>query len=76
VESGVKQGDPLSATSFCVVVDVILKQLDLRVIISTRLKHCSAYADHILITTITKQSLIDNFSKIEKSTNTFCINCK
>jgi len=42
VKSGVKQGDRLSATSFSVVVDVILKQLDLRVIISTHLKHSSA----------------------------------
>jgi hypothetical protein len=25
IESGVKQGDPLSATLFCVVVDVILE---------------------------------------------------
>ena len=48
MESGVKQSDHLSATSFSVVVDVILKQLDLRVIISTRLKHSSAYADDIL----------------------------
>jgi len=48
VESGVKQGDPLTTTSFSVDVDVILKQLDLREITSTHLKHCSAYADDIL----------------------------
>ena len=65
VESGVKQGDPLSATSFSVVVDVILKQLGLREIISRRLKHCSACADDILITTSTKQSLIENFQKLK-----------
>jgi len=54
VESGVKQGDTLSATSFSVVVDVILKQLDLKGNISTCLKHCSVCADDILITTSTK----------------------
>jgi len=30
VESGIKQGDPLSATLFSVAVDVILKQPGLR----------------------------------------------
>jgi len=34
-EFGVKQGDPLSATLFRVVVDVILKHLDLRKHINT-----------------------------------------
>ena len=53
VESVVKQGDPLSATLFSVVVDVILKQLDLRGNISQHLKQCSPYVDR-LITTRTK----------------------
>lgn len=35
VESVVKQGDPLSTTLFRVVVDVIIKQLDMRGNIST-----------------------------------------
>jgi hypothetical protein len=35
LESGVKHGDPLSTTLFHVVLDVILKQLDLRGNIST-----------------------------------------
>jgi hypothetical protein len=30
VEIGVKQGDPLSATLFTVVIDSVLKQMDLR----------------------------------------------
>jgi len=46
---GVKQGDPLSATLFSIVIDDILKQLELRGDNSTRLKQCSAYADNILI---------------------------
>ena len=52
----VKQGDPLSATLFGIVIDDILKQLELRGNISTRLKQCSAYADDILITAQTKQT--------------------
>jgi hypothetical protein len=43
----VKQDNPLSATLF---IGDILKQLELRSNISTRLKQCSAYADDILIT--------------------------
>ena len=65
MESGVKQGDPLSAALFGVVLDVIIEQLDLRGSISTHLKQCSAYADDILITAITKQSLIDTFQKLK-----------
>jgi len=48
--TGVKQGDQLSATLFNMVIDDILKQLELRGNISTRLKQCSAYAVVILIT--------------------------
>ena len=46
---GVKQGDPVSATLFSIVIDDILKQLELRGNISPRLKQCSAYVDDILI---------------------------
>jgi hypothetical protein len=66
LETGVKQGDPLPATLFTLVIDNVLKQMDLRGNISTRLKQCSAYADEILITTITKQSIIDTFQKLKE----------
>jgi len=61
VESGVKQGDPLSPTLFSLVIDTVLKKLDLRGNISTRFRQLTAYADDILITARTKQSLIDTF---------------
>ena len=65
VDSGVKQGDPLSATLFSIGMDSVLKQLDLRGNISTRVKQCSAYADDILITTRTKHSLVDAFQRLK-----------
>jgi hypothetical protein len=55
-----------SATLFTVVIDNVLKQMDLRGNISTRLKQCSAYADDILITTRTKQTIIDTFQKLKE----------
>jgi hypothetical protein len=42
VTTGVKQGDPLSTTLFSIVIDNIIKQLELTGNISTRLKQCSA----------------------------------
>ena len=62
----VKQGNPLSATLFSIVIDNILKQLELTDNISTRLKQCSAYADDILITAWAKQTMTDNFKKLKK----------
>ena len=65
VEFGVKQGDPLSATLFSLVIDTILKQMGLRGNITTCTKQCTAYADDITLTTRTKQSLIDTFQKLK-----------
>jgi len=47
ISTRVKQGDPLLATLFSIVIDDIVKQLELRGNISTCLKQCSAYADDI-----------------------------
>jgi len=66
IVSGVKQRNPLSATLFSIVIDNILKQLDLKGNISTHLKQCSAYTDDILITTRTKHSLMDTFQKLKE----------
>jgi hypothetical protein len=42
VQTGVKQGGPLSATLFSIAMDSILKKMELRGNISTRLKQCTA----------------------------------
>ena len=66
VECGAKQGDPPSATLFSLVSDTILKQMGLRGNITIRLKQCTAYADDIMLTTRTNQSLIDTFQKLKE----------
>jgi hypothetical protein len=67
VESGIKQGDPLSPTLFSLVIDTVLKKLDLSGNISTRLRQITAYADDILITACTRQSLIDIFQQLKNN---------
>ena len=54
----------ISATFFSLVIDTILKQMELKGNITTRLKQFIAYADDILLTTRTKQSLLDTFQKL------------
>jgi hypothetical protein len=41
--------------------------VELRGSITTRLKQCTAYADDILLTTRTKQSLLDTFQKLKET---------
>jgi hypothetical protein len=66
IVSGVKQGDPLSATLFSIVTGNVIKQLDLKGNISTRIKQCSAYANNILLTTRTMYALKDTFQKLKE----------
>ena len=66
IVSRVKQGDPLSATLFSFDIDNVLKQIDLKGNISTRIKQCSAYVDDILLTTRTMHALEDTFKKLKK----------
>jgi hypothetical protein len=65
VQTGVKQGNPLLATLFSISMDSILKKMEFRGNISTRLKQCTAYADDIIITTRTAQAMIDTFVKLK-----------
>ena len=60
----------MSATLFIIVIDDILKQLELSGNI-TRLKQCSAYADDILITARTKETLMDTFEKLKNISSQF-----
>jgi hypothetical protein len=66
VNTGVKQGDPLSALLFIVIMDQVLKSLDIGGNISTRLRQVCAYADDILIMARTKEAPADSFIKLNK----------
>jgi hypothetical protein len=70
ITSGPKQGDPLSALLFSIVMDVISK-LEARCNVSTRLKQISLYADGIIITGRTKQVMIDTFNKLKNEASKY-----
>jgi len=63
---GVRQGDPLPALLFSVVLDSVITNLEVRGYITTRLKQICAYADDIVIIGRTKQVLIDTFCKLKQ----------
>ena len=49
------------------MIDTVFKKLDLRGNISTRLRQLTDYADDILITARTRQSLIDTFQQLKNN---------
>ena len=65
-KTGVRQGDPLSALLFSVVLDSVISNLEPRGNITTRLKQICAYADDIVIIGRTKQAMRDTFCKLNK----------
>jgi len=71
-----QKGGPLPATLFSLVIDTILQQMELWGNITARLKQSIAYADDILLTTRTKQYLIDTFLETKRNIGTIWANCK
>jgi hypothetical protein len=68
---GVRQGDPLSALLFSVVLNSVMDNLEVRGNITTRLKQICAYADDIVIIGRTKQSLVETFCKLKNEAQEF-----
>jgi len=66
VKTGIRQGDPLSTILFCTVMESLMKKLEMRGNISTRLKQLCVYADDIVLVTRTKQALINTFQKLKQ----------
>jgi len=60
-----KTRGPAFSALFSLVIDAILKKLDIRGNISMQLRQLIAYADDILITECTKQSLMDTFQQLK-----------
>jgi len=65
VSSGVRQGDPLSATIFNLKLDSVIKELSLRGDISLKLKQIVAYADGVALLARSPKALKDVFHKLQ-----------
>jgi len=66
VKIGIKQGDPISTILFSTIKEMLMRKLEIRGNITTRLKQASVYADDVVLVTRTKQALINTFQKIKK----------
>jgi hypothetical protein len=64
MKTGVRQGDPLLALLFSVVLNTVMDNLEVWGNIITRLKQICAYADNIVILGRTKQILTETFCKL------------
>jgi hypothetical protein len=65
VKTDINQGDPLSTILFSTVMEMLMRELEIRGNITTRLKQACIYADDVLVTR-TKQVLINTFQKIKQ----------
>jgi hypothetical protein len=65
MKTGVRQGDPLLALLFSVVLNSVMDNLEVWGNITTRLKQICTYTDDIVIIGRTKQSLIETFCKLK-----------
>jgi hypothetical protein len=66
MKTGVRQGYPLSALLFSLVLDTVITNLGVRGNITTRLKQICADADYIVIPGRTEQVLTDTFLKLKQ----------
>jgi len=66
VKNSIKQGDPLPTILFCTVMESLMKKLEIRGNITTRLKQVFVYADDVVLVTGTKQTLINTFQKLKQ----------
>jgi len=65
-KAGIKQGDPLSTILFSTVMESLMRKLEIRGNITTRLKEACVYAGGVVLVTRTKQALIDTFQKLKQ----------
>jgi hypothetical protein len=69
ISAGVRQGDPLFALLFNLTLGSVIRNLETRGNITTKLKQINAYADDIVITARTKKDLIQTFEILERESS-------
>ena len=65
ISSGVRQGNPLSATIFNLILDLVIKKLNLRGDVSLKLKQCVAYADDVALPAGALKALKEIFHELQ-----------
>ena len=65
ISSGVRHRDPLSATIFNLILDSVIKKLNLRGDISLKLKQIVAYADDVALLSRSLKALKQIFHKLQ-----------
>jgi sorting nexin-29 len=74
ISSGVRQGDPLSATIFNLILNSVIKKLNLRGDISLKLKQTVAYADDVALPARSPKALKETFHKLQDKTTLVGLN--
>jgi len=74
ISSGVSQGDPLSAIIFNLILDSLIKKLNLRGDISLKLKQIVAYADDFALLARSLKVLKEIFHKLQNETTLVGLN--
>ncbi|CAH2084447.1 unnamed protein product [Euphydryas editha] len=70
IHSGVKQGDALSSVVFNLAIEAIIRKLNIRGLIDYNTSQVAAYADDIVISSRSQNSMINHCSNLEaKSAN-------
>jgi hypothetical protein len=65
IPTGVHQGDPLLATIFNIILDLVIKKLNLRGDFSLKLKQIVAYADDVALLARSLKALKEIFHKLQ-----------
>jgi hypothetical protein len=74
VSSGVRQGDPLSATIFNLIRDLVIKKLNLSRDISLKLKQTVVYADDVALLARSPKALKEIFRKLQNEATLVGVN--
>jgi len=74
ISSGVRQGDPLSATIFNLIMDLVINKLNLRGDISLKVKQIVAYADNVALLARSPKALKEIFHKLQNEASLVGLN--